>query len=183
MTATPADVTGIETEQPLVLRRVTGEAGEMAALQQVLEGAPGYFRLVFGAPAAAEEAQSLCTVLPPGKDYDQKFVWGLYAGSNMIGCADVIRGWNAPHKAMIGLLLLAERWQGRGLGRVLAQLVETKIAAWPEIRTLRIGVARDNPALAFWREMGYVPTGEVKPAEPPLATEIEVLEKPLARSR
>ena len=51
----------------------------------------------------------------------------------MIGVADVVRGWNAPDKAIIGLLLLAEDWQRRGIGCAFAALIEQTILAWPEI--------------------------------------------------
>jgi GNAT superfamily N-acetyltransferase len=151
----------------------------MAALQCVLEAAPGYFQIVAGAPAGSAEAQSLFTALPVGKDYGDKFVWGLYSGSAMIGCADVIRGYPAPDTAVIGLLLLAEPWQKRGLGRAFAALVEQAITGWGTIMRLRIGVAAANPgALKFWRRLGYVETGEVKPAES-TGMMVTVLEKPV----
>jgi RimJ/RimL family protein N-acetyltransferase len=166
----------------LTLRPLTGRAAEMAALQGVLEAAPAYFRIVGGAPPGPAEAQSLFTALPPGKGYDDKFVWGLYSGPAMIGCADVIRGYPTADKAVIGLLLLAESWQQYGFGRAFAALVEQAIADWSAITRLRIGVALANPrALRFWQRLGYIETGEVKPADPG-GFPIAVLEKPLART-
>jgi len=166
---------------PLTLRLLTGKADEMAALQRVLEAAPAYFHTVTGMPPGPAEAQSTFTALPPGKGYDDKRVWGLYAGNDMIGCADVIRGYPVRDKAVIGLLLLAESWQRRGFGRAFALLVEQMIAAWTEITTLRIGVVLQNAgALAFWRTLGYVETGELKTAEAQMGN-VVVLEKLLAR--
>ena len=151
----------------------------MAALQCVLEAAPSYYEAVTGAPPRGALAQSMFTALPPDKSYDDKFVWGLYAADAMIGCADVIRGYPVREKAVIGLLLLAEPWQRRGLGRAFAALVEQAIGAWKEIETLRVGVAKSNPgALAFWRKMGYIETGEVKRNDSNV--EITVLEKPVS---
>jgi len=167
---------------PLMLRLVTGGADEMAALQRVLEAAPTYFQTVTGLPPGPAEAQSTFTALPPGKIYDDKRVWGLYAGDDMIGCADVIRGYPVSDRAVIGLLLLAEQWQRQGFGRAFALLVEQMIAAWPEITTLRIGVVEQNVgALAFWRKLGYGETGEVKSADQSYVGNVVVLEKPLAR--
>jgi RimJ/RimL family protein N-acetyltransferase len=167
---------------PLMLRLLTGKAGEMAALQHVLESSPAYFHTVTGLPPGPAEAQSTFTALPPGKDYDDKRVWGLYAGDDMIGCADVIRGYPVRDKAVIGLLLLAEHWQRRGFGRAFALLVERMIAAWPEITTLRIGVIEQNVgAVAFWRKLGYVENGEVKSPDQSYVGHVVVLEKPLAR--
>ena len=164
----------------LMLRLLTGKPVEMAALQRVLEAAPAYYEAVTGAPPRGALAQSTFTALPPDKSYDDKFVWGLYAGDAMIGCADVIRAYPIRTKAVIGLLLLAEPWQGRGFGRAFAALVEQAIAAWADIATVRVGVATSNPdALAFWRKLGYVETGEVKRAGPELIADVIVLEKPL----
>jgi len=167
----------------LTLRLLTGEPPEMAALQCVLEAAPAYFETVTGDPPGGAEAQSTFTALPPGKNYGDKFVWGLYSGDAMIGCADVIRGYPVHEKAVIGLLLLAQPWQRRGLGRAFAVLVEQAIAAWPEISRLRIGVVASNEgALAFWRKLGYRETGEIKPAGPEFIRDVIVLEKPSANA-
>lgn len=165
----------------LTLRQITRDPAQMAALQRVLEAAPAYFQAIGrGAPSPAE-AQSVVTALPPAKGHDDKFVWGLYSGATMIGCADVIRGYPTADKAVIGLLLLAEPWQGQGLGREFASLIEQAIGGWEAIARLRIGVALGNArALGFWRHLGYVETGEVKIAEP-VRVPVAVLEKPLQR--
>jgi len=167
---------------PLTLRLLSGEPAEMAALQCVLEAAPSYYQAVTGAPPQGALAQSTFTALPPDKSYDDKFVWGLYAADAMIGCADVIRGYPTRDKALIGLLLLAEPWQQRGLGRAFAALVEQAIGAWKEIATLRVGVAVSTPgALAFWRKLGYAEIGEVKRAGHDSNVDVMVLEKPISR--
>jgi RimJ/RimL family protein N-acetyltransferase len=167
---------------PLTLRLLTGQPAEMAALQGVLEDTPSYYQAVSGVPPGAAEAQSTMTALPPDKTYADKFVWGLYAGESMIGCADVIRGYPVREKAVIGLLLLAQPWQRRGLGRAFAALVEQAIGGWPEIERLRLGVAASNPgAQAFWRKLGYRETGEVKPPPAGFVAALRVMEKPLHR--
>ena len=154
----------------------------MAALQCVLEAAPAYFQTVTGAPPRGALAQSTFTALPPDKTYADKFVWGFYSGDAMIGCADVIRGYPVAEKAVIGLLLLAEPWQRRGLGRIFAALIEQAIATWPEITVLRIGIVATNTgALAFWRKQGFAATGEVKPVASGFVAETIVLERRLRR--
>lgn len=166
----------------LTLRLLTGQPAEMEALQRVLEAAPSYFLRVTGQPPGLAEAQSTYTRLPPEKTYADKFVWGLYAGEAMIGCADVIRGYPARQKAVIGLLLLAQPWQRRGLGRAFAVLVEEAIGGWPEIECLRLGVATSNfGAHAFWHKLGYRETGDVKAAPPGFSAAMRVMEKALRR--
>ena len=167
----------------LSLRLLRGDAAETAALQNVLESAHHYYEAVFGAPPGPDEAQSLFASLPPGKDGQDKYVWGLYAGVALVGCADVIRGYPVSNKAVIGLLLLGASWQGHGLGRQFAGMIEGAIGEWREILHLRIGVALTNPrALAFWQRVGFVATGEVKFAEPG-HIRVTVLEKPVAGTR
>jgi len=167
----------------LTLRLLTAERADLDALQRVFEAAPGYFEAVTGGPVGKAEAQSELTSLPPGRSHDDKFVWGLYRGDEMIGCADVLRGYPDRPRAVIGLLLLTEHWQRQGLGRAFARLVEQTIGGWPEIERFRIGVISTNPgALAFWRKLGYVETGEVKPGAPDFRGDIIVLEKPLVRA-
>jgi GNAT superfamily N-acetyltransferase len=165
---------------PFALRRLAGEPAEMAALQRVLEAAPRYFERVTGAPPGPAEAQSMFSALPPDKTYEDKRVWGLYAGDEMIGCADVIRGYPARDKAVIGLLLVAEPWQRRGIGTAFERLVTGALAEWPEIATSRIAVIASNRgALAFWRAIGYRETGETRPAAPPFVADAIVLERAL----
>jgi RimJ/RimL family protein N-acetyltransferase len=167
----------------LTLRLLTGQPAETAALQYVLEAAPAYYLTVTGLPPGAAEAQSTYTALLAEKTYADKFVWGLYAGESMIGSADVIRGYPVPQKAVVGLLLLAQAWQRRGLGRAFAALIEQAIGGWPEIECLRLGVADSNTgAHAFWHKLGYRETGEVKPAPPGFIAAIRVMEKPLRRN-
>ena len=166
------------------LRTLRGEADEMAALQRVLEQAPAYAERITGAPPGPADAQSLYSALPPGKVYDDKFVFGVYLGDAMIGCVDLIRGWPDPATAHVGLLVLAESHHGRGFGRQVVALLEAWVARWATCDRLRIGVVRVNAAVAgFWRKQGFEPTGEVKPyAYGSVRSETVVMSKPLGRA-
>lgn len=62
----------------------------------------------------------------------------------MFGCADIIRGFPNQKIAMIGLLLISENYQAKGLGRIVYELVEKFCLFWPEIERARIGVAETN---------------------------------------
>jgi len=137
----------------------------MAALQKVLENAPTYAERVTGRPPADTEAQSLFNALPAEATTDNKYLYGVMAdGLDMVGCAEIIRGWPTSSTAQIGLLLLDETHHGHGLGRSTYHLVEAKVRSWPEIDTLRISVVRSNTdVLPFWRRMGFTETGEVQP--------------------
>ena len=136
----------------------------MDLLQQVLDGAPDYAELVTGSPPGAADALSVFTILPDGKGYDDKFVLGIFSGSAMVGCVDLIRGYPEPETAHIGLLLIAEPFQRRGLGAEAFAAVERLVTSWNGIERLRIGVLRSNTAAhRFWQRLGFRPSGEVKP--------------------
>jgi hypothetical protein len=77
---------------PVTIRLLQGEAAEMRELQRVLEEAPEYAHRVTGLPPERRRREHLCGA-PEGKSYDDKFVFGIYRGTAMVGCADVIRGY------------------------------------------------------------------------------------------
>jgi GNAT superfamily N-acetyltransferase len=145
------------------VRALRGERREMAELQRVLQGAPGYCNRVMGAPAGPAEAQSTYSVLPEGKTFDDKFLFGIYAGDEMVGCADVIRDWPRPGTSIIGLLLIAEAHQGRGHGRAAYDELEKIIQGWGAKRVRAAVVRNNSQVIPFWERIGFKATGEVKP--------------------
>ena len=153
------------------IRQLRGESREMAELQRVLEGAPGYCQRVMGVPAGPAEAQSTYSALPEGKTYDDE----------MVGCADVIRGWPRADTSIIGLLLIAETHHGRGYGRAACAELEKTIGSWGAKRA-RAAVVRTNAqAIPFWERMGFEPTGEMKPYRyGAVVSEAIIFEKPIA---
>jgi GNAT superfamily N-acetyltransferase len=171
----------MSNEDRVTLRLLHGEAGEMRELQRVLEEAPGYAHRVTGLPPGNADAESTYSALPEGKSYDDKFVFGIYDGPAMVGCADVIRGYPNPATAMLGLLLVSERYQRRGIGRRAYGLLEQLVRGWSGCDRVRIGVVRTNEAIIpFWIEQGFAPTGEVRPYRyASVASEVLVFEKRL----
>ncbi len=163
------------------LCQLSGESHEMADLQRVLEQAPRYAQLVTGSPPGRADAQSTFTILPDGKSYADKFVFGVYVSSQMIGCIDVIRGYPRPDTATIGLLLIAEGSQRKGIGSAAYRSLEPVIRSWRTCTTARIGVvATNSQVLPFWESLGFLPTGERKTYKyGPFHSEIIILSKNL----
>jgi GNAT superfamily N-acetyltransferase len=118
--------------------------------------------------------------LAPGGTYEQKSIWMIREGDMDIGVIDIYRGWNAPHKIMIGLLLLVESAQGRGLGRRAYNALRDALVAESSAYTvLRIGVIETNAdAFPFWRSLGFVETGEIKTSDEFIAP-VVILERSL----
>ena len=95
-----------EIQSP-TLSRIESSPEQMQALQRVLEAAPGYSIRVSGYPPGPREAQSVLEALPPGMGQEDKFVFGLFLGSEMVGCVDLIRGY--PRTECLRNLLLPFR--------------------------------------------------------------------------
>lgn len=146
------------------LKVLTGKIDEILELQKVLESAPNYSMNISGSLPSPVESQSLFSALPPNKEYKDKFILGFYSDNEMFGCADIIRGYPNEKVAMIGLLLISEKFQTKGFGRTTYDLVEKLCLSWPEIEIARIGVVETNSVvMPFWEKMGFLKTGERKP--------------------
>ena len=64
----------------------------------------------------------------------------------------------------MGLLIVRGDLHRRGFGRQLHDQLAVTAKGWPEITTMRLGVIATAPdSEPFWRALGYLPTGEVKP--------------------
>ena len=148
----------------IALRRLSGEPVHITAVQRVLEDAPAYALLSTGLPPGPADARTLFAIRPPGRSADDKFVFGIALDDELIGCVDLIRAYPDARHAHIGLLLLAERHQGRGIGAQVVDRIATLASTWTGCTHLRLGVLRSNVrATAFWTRRGFVATGEVAP--------------------
>jgi RimJ/RimL family protein N-acetyltransferase len=54
--------------------------------------------------------------LPPGREPQNDYFFGIYLRDEMIGCADLLRGYPDEKTAYLGLVLISGRYQNRGLG-------------------------------------------------------------------
>jgi len=106
------------------LQPLQGTQAEIAEMQRVLAGAPTYFELTTGHPPGAAEGQDLFTSLPPGLDYQDKFVWAIRHDDRSVGCIETVKGWPGPGTAIIGLFLLQESSTGLGIGGQAYRLLE-----------------------------------------------------------
>jgi diamine N-acetyltransferase len=130
--------------------------------QCILEAAPTYERLVSDKDVSPDAGEEFFTALPPGKTHDEKACFIIRCDNEDVGVIDCIRAWREVGFAHIGLLLIAESHQGRGIGAMAMRELEAWVtSAWPETHTLRIGVIENNlAAFAFWKKLGFVDTGE-----------------------
>ena len=98
--------------------------------------------------------------LPKELAKEGKFVFGLFLGEEMIGCADVLRGYPVLETAFLGLLLIREPWQRRGLGTAAYAHLELQIRGrdWQSVRLAVVEAI--VAAMDFWYRLGFKQTGE-----------------------
>jgi RimJ/RimL family protein N-acetyltransferase len=146
------------------LHLLEGGQVEMDDLQRVFEEAPDFARRVTGLLPGQSEAQSMYSMLPEGKLYDDKFVYGIYFDRKMVGCIDVIRDFPTKETAWIGLFMISEKYQRRGVGIAAFNILRNYIEKWPNCERVGLAVVSTNDvALPFWRKVGFQETGKRTP--------------------
>ncbi|MBF0207913.1 MAG: HIT domain-containing protein [Oligoflexia bacterium] len=151
-------------------------------VQLVLKRSPQYFLKVNGKLPSDDEAIKLFTEETPLGERVIMLVKHIHhlQENNSIGVVDVIRGYPTSGHAMLGLLLLNEKYQRQGLGaKSYREIEKTVILNWPEVVVMRIGVVDSNiDVITFWVKIGFRKTGEKKPyPEGHLGREVIILEK------
>jgi diamine N-acetyltransferase len=151
---------------------------DVEALQALFFAAPRYSQIVFGKAVEGNEAMEAFTSLPPGKTLGDKLVLGFYKGEELVGCADVIRGYPSPEIAFIGLLLFSEKNQNRGLGVIALQHIEELARDW-SCSAIRLAVIATNThALSFWMREGF--TEIFRKVVPDTTGEAIVMQRPIS---
>jgi len=167
----------------VALREVVGNPEELRALQRVMESDEDFALRVTGHPPGPADAQSTLMFVPEGKPPDDKVVFGVWVGGELVGVLDLLLRYPDQETVYVGLLLIDRAWQGKGIGAAACQALEREVLVrWPWARRLRLSVVRTNDqVLGFWRRMGFVETGEVRPYRyDKLQSEAILMDKPVA---
>ena len=166
----------------VTLREVAGDPEELAALQRIMESDEDFAVRVTGHPPGPADAQSTLMFVPEGKSPDDKAVFGVWAGDELVGILDLLLRHPDDETVYLGLLLIDRDRQGQGIGAAACQALERDLLLrWPWARRLRLGVVRSNDqVLGFWRRMGFTETGEVRPWRyDKLESEAILMDKPV----
>lgn len=133
------------------------QTGDITALQRVLEDAPAYSYLVKGRAPLPTDAEDVFNDLPSGLSAPDKLVAGFLFNDQMVGFVDICKDYPEVHVAYIGLLLFAEKFQGRGFGCEALKHIRILARSW-NCRTIRAAVMENNTrALTFWENEGFGP--------------------------
>ncbi|MGI4858073.1 MAG: GNAT family N-acetyltransferase [Janthinobacterium lividum] len=139
------------TIRPLTAQSISDRAG----VSRIFREAPGYTELVEGRAPSEDDVDDFFNGKPESKELSDKAGFGLYVGPDMVGCADVIRGYPSDDCAFIGLLLFSEAHQNRRYGRAALGMIDEIAGMWG-CGKLRLAVVTKNlRALAFWQREGF----------------------------
>lgn len=120
------------------LRRAT--PADAPAIQAVLDSDAETWRMLEGAALRPDEAAHLLTEVPPGVPLARKYLW---LGNDVV--IDVVEGYPDPRTWYLGLIFIAPRARGAGLGTCLIEELCSYISehrgSW-----LRLAVVAENHA-------------------------------------
>jgi RimJ/RimL family protein N-acetyltransferase len=147
------------------------------ALQQVYRATPGYWQMygLPSSPAGQAERDLQASQETPGRT-----LMGIVRHTDavasetpdvpsstasltveMIGMIDFRLHWPAETVVYIGLMMVAQPYQRRGIGSQAWRLLEPWLASAAQMTKARLGVEQFNPgALQFFQHLGFALTGE-----------------------
>lgn len=132
---------------------------DRAAVLEMLTEAQDYYHLWLGRAPNDEDVENVFTAGPPGCDPADSYRIGLYVNDRLSGVAELSFGFPEPEDAYLGLMILAPRARGEGIGEIFYDHVEA-LARKSGAPHLYLGVLDANPrGRAFWERMGFEPTG------------------------
>jgi ribosomal protein S18 acetylase RimI-like enzyme len=137
------------------------------ALQQVYHSVPRYWSMydLSGAPDGQAQRDLLEAENTPGRTM-MGIVRRLQeddpaAGFELIGLIDFRLHWPHTSTAYLGMLMVAEPYQRRGVGSRAWALIAPWLAQSAHVETVRLGVEQFNTdALQFFRHIGFALTGD-----------------------
>ena len=121
--------------------------------------------VVAGAPAGQAGRDLAAAEATPGRSMlgiTQRLVRDdPQAGLEMVGVVDLRLQWPKEEIAYLGMLMVAESHQRRGIGSRAWQLLRPWLVNQESIQIVRVGVEQFNPgALAFFQQLGFALTGD-----------------------
>lgn len=131
-------------------------------IEQIYElslGNPLYYQ--FCPPSVTRESvREDLLAFPPQISYEQKHYIGFFKEDRLIAVMDLLFGYPNEKTAFIGLFMMAESEQGKGVGTGIIEECAAFLKRQGYDR-IRLGFIKGNPqSEAFWRKNRFKPTGE-----------------------
>ena len=124
-------------------------------IQQLMAENETYFHLIKEELPTLEGAKESYTILPPNTDSEQKTFAVFYKKGKCTAILDFIQGYPEKSIGFIGLFMLAEDCQGKGIGKKLFRHIR-EAAQKAGLKKLRLGCyAANEPGRRFWEKQGF----------------------------
>lgn len=125
-------------------------------LQVLYEDCTDFAQLSDGQPPLPTAALEEFEALPPGKNLDDKFIFGLFDPSDrLIGVLESVRHYPDDETWWVGLLMLAPNYRQKGLGAQFYKVFETWVATQGNPRISLSVIEANEAGLQFWKQMGF----------------------------
>lgn len=126
----------------------------------IFESAPTYFLSVEGClPSLHTVSEAILGKPSKTKEEYRKEFLILRDQGKAIGTVELHLNYPDLSHAYIGLLLLREELQGRGLGRACYEAVEKYVCDRYGAKCIRLGVSDENDVSGFWSKLGFRSNG------------------------
>lgn len=133
-------------------------------VQKIYERSPTYFLNTDHQVASPETAlENIQDKVPAHKRslYYEKFFCLILIDDVPAGVVDLHKDHPQRGVTYVGLFLLDESFQKKGIGRLCFQEVEHFINRNFSCSHLRLGVSLDNDVEGFWKKLGFIRNGRI----------------------
>lgn len=125
-------------------------------LQKMLGKCDDFFQLIFSRNAKESEAKETLTELPKDKNYEDKFVIGIFdINLEIIGVIDIIRDYPEKNIWFLGLMIFCPEVRNNGLGKkVFDDTEEWALDLGADFIRLAV-VEQNKKGYNFWKKLGF----------------------------
>lgn len=110
--------------------------------------------------ATRESIREDMKALPPNGDLENKYYVGFFEEEKLIAVMDLILGYPEGNTAFIGLFMMGEGEQGKGIGSSIISDCAGCLRN-QGYQKIRLAYAKGNPqSEGFWKKNGFEHTGE-----------------------
>lgn len=127
---------------------------DLSLIWRLMEENEQYYKYC-GRNYSIEEVRNDLYITPPGKDLDDKYYVGFFAGETLIAIMDLIDGYPEKEIAYIGFFMMNKSCQGCGKGsEIISEVCKFLKAA--DMQKIRLGIDKENPQSSyFWKKNGF----------------------------
>lgn len=117
----------IATDHGHIVVREQIEPDDEPGLLRLFDQSADYFHVATGLPSAPGDVQSLFYALPDGADLDDKRLFTIRSGEEIIGVIDAVMRHPQPNACSIGLFLISTSHRRQSVGTSVARVLLSEL--------------------------------------------------------